>query len=88
MRDGRPQLVTERARQPAHRQPLSTLHVIAFDRDDGNLVEILAAVLAAADEVRADPDQCVSQGWDDRGVSFRIKDIEKHGPGMIVDVNV
>ena len=25
------------------------------------------------------------QGWDDRGVSFRIEDIEKHGPGIIVD---
>ncbi len=26
------------------------------------------------------------QGWDDRGVSFRVEDIEKHGPGIIVDV--
>jgi hypothetical protein len=26
------------------------------------------------------------QGWDDRGVSFDVKDIEKHGPGIIIDV--
>ena len=27
------------------------------------------------------------QGWDDRGVSFRIEDIERHGPGIIVDAS-
>jgi hypothetical protein len=25
------------------------------------------------------------QGWNDRGVSFRVEDIEKRGPGIIVD---
>lgn len=38
--------------------------------------------------MRSDPVRlsAYQQGWDDRGLSFRIEDIEKHGPGIIVDV--
>ena len=27
-----------------------------------------------------------ASGWDDRGVSFRVEDIEQRGPGIVVDV--
>jgi|SoiMethySBSTD1v2_1073268.scaffolds.fasta_scaffold95097_4 hypothetical protein len=86
MVDGQPQLVAERASQAPTQTKLTTVHVIAFDRDEGNLVNVslpfwLLRMKSGPIRVSA-----YQQGWDDRGVSFRVEDIEKHGPGIIVDV--
>ena len=86
MVDGQPQLAAERASQSPTQTKLSTVHVIAFDRDEGNLVNVslpfwLLRMKSGPIRVSA-----YRQGWDDRGVSFRVEDIEKHGPGIIVDV--
>jgi len=86
MVDGKPQLVAERASQAPTQTTLKTLHVIAFDVDEGNLVNVslpfwLLRMKSGPIRVSA-----YQQGWDDRGVSFRVEDIEKHGPGIIVDV--
>ncbi len=86
MVDGQPQLVAERASQSPTQTKLTTVHVIAFDRDEGNLVNVslpfwLLRMKSGPIRVSA-----YQQGWDDRGVSFRVEDIEKHGPGIIVDV--
>jgi len=86
MIDGKPQLATERASETPTQTTLSTLHVIAFDSDEGHLVNVsipfwLLRMKSGPIRVSA-----YSQGWDDRGVSFRVEDIEKHGPGIIADV--
>jgi hypothetical protein len=82
--DGRPQLVSERAGEDAGK-PLTTLHVIAFDRDEGNLVRFSLPFWLL--RMKSGPIQisAYQQGWNDRGVSFRVEDIEKRGPGIIVD---
>lgn len=87
MRDGRPELVTERATQSGSPQPLSTLHVIAFDPDDGDLAKFSLPFWLLRMKSGPIRISAYSQGWDDRGVSFNIKDLEDHGPGLIVDVD-
>jgi hypothetical protein len=86
MVDGRPQYDAERASQGAAQTTLTTLHVMAFDTDEGNLVNI--AVPFWLLRMKSGPIRisAYQQGWDDRGVSFRIEDIEKHGPGIILDI--
>lgn len=86
MIDQRPQLVAERASQAPAGASLSTLHVIAFDENSGEMVR--ASVPFWLLRMKSGPIQlsAYTQGWDDRGVSFRVEDIEKHGPGIILDV--
>ena len=84
--DGRPQLVVERATQTPAKQSLSTLYVLAFDDDEQSMVRFSLPwwlLRLKSGPIRLSAYQ---QGWDDRGVSFRVEDIERHGPGIIVDV--
>ena len=83
--DGEPRFTPERATQGASTAGLTTLHVIAFDRDEGNLVKVSVPFWLVRMQSRPIRLSSYQEGWDDRGVSFRIEDIEKHGPGIIVD---
>ena len=83
--DGRPQLVADAGGRPASTTMLTTLHVMAFDIDEGKLFTLslpfwLLRMKSGPIELSA-----YQQGWDDRGMSFSVEDIEKHGPGIIVD---
>jgi hypothetical protein len=82
--DNRPQYVPERATQSSS-TPLTTLHVIAFDRDEGKVVTFALPFWILRMKSGPIRISAYQQGWDDRGVSFRVEDIEKHGPGIIVD---
>lgn len=84
--DDRPQLVAERATETPTTQSLTTLHVLAFDRDSEEMVKFTLPFWLL--RMKSGPIRlsAYQQGWDDRGVSFRVEDIEKHGPGIIVDV--
>jgi hypothetical protein len=83
--DGKPQFVSDRASQSATQTSLTTLHVIAFDRDEGNLVRFSLPFWLLRMKSGPIRISAYQQGWDDRGVSFRVEEIEKHGPGIIVD---
>jgi hypothetical protein len=87
MREGRPQLIPERATKAGNGQPLSTLHMIAFDPDDDEMAKISVPFWLL--RLKSGPIRmsAYSEGWDDRGLSFDIKDIEKAGPGIVVDVD-
>jgi hypothetical protein len=84
--DDKPQLVAERASQSPSSKPLTTLHVLAFDRGDEEMAKFSLPFWLL--RMKSGPIRlsAYQQGWDDRGVSFRVEDIEKHGPGIIVDV--
>ncbi len=84
--DGRPQYVAERASQARRAAPLTSVHVIAYDRDEGNTVTFSLPFWLLRMKSGPIRISAYQQGWDDRGVSFRVEDIEKHGPGIIVDV--
>ena len=83
--DEKPQLVP-RAGASATPQQLTTLHIAAFDSDEGNLVNFSLPFWLL--RMKSGPIRlsAYQQGWDDRGVSFRLEDIEKHGPGIIADI--
>ena len=83
--DGKPELNTERSAQASTQTTLSTLHVIAFDSDEGNLVTFSLPFWLLRMKSGPIRISAYQQGWDDRGVSFRVEDIEKSGPGIIVD---
>lgn len=84
--DDKPQLVAERASQAPNTKPLTTLHVLAFDRGDEEMAKFSLPFWLL--RMKSGPIRlsAYQQGWDDRGVSFRVEDIEKAGPGIIVDV--
>lgn len=86
--DGRPQYVGDRAGgAPASTVPLKTMHVMAWDDDEGKLVRFSLPFWLL--RLKSGPIRlsAYSEGWDDRGVSFRVEDLEKHGPGLLMDLS-
>lgn len=83
--DGRPEYVDDRGSKSASTTPLTTMRVMAWDDDEGKLVTF--AVPFWLLRMKSGPIQlsAYSQGWDDRGVSFRIEDLERAGPGIVMD---
>ena len=81
--DGEPRLVAERAAQTGSGTTLKTVHVIAFDRDESNLVRFSMPFWLV--RMQPGPIRFSQGGWDERGLSIRVEDIEKHGPGIIID---
>jgi hypothetical protein len=59
---------------------------MAFDVDEGRLVNFSLPFWILRMKSGPIRISAYQQGWDDRGVSFRVEDLEKHGPGIIVDI--
>lgn len=86
MVDGRPEYIADRTTAAgAVTAPLTTLHMMAWDDDEEQLVTF--AIPFWLLRLKSGPIQlsAFSQGWDDRGVSFRIADLEQAGPGIVMD---
>jgi hypothetical protein len=83
--DGRHQLVVDRA-NPSPDKRLTTLHLIAFDEDDGEMARISLPFWLL--RMKSGPIDLTDdfRGWSDRGASFTIEDLEKAGPGIVMDV--
>lgn len=84
--DGRPQYVGDRATQNPSSKPLTTMHVIMFDREDDEMATVslpfwLLRMKSGPIELSA-----YNRNWDDRGVRFTIEDLEKAGPGIVMDL--
>lgn len=84
--DGRPEYDADRATTSTSTTPLQTMHVMAWDDEEGQLVTFSLPFWLL--RLKSGPIQlsAYSQGWDDRGVSFRVEDLERHGPGLLMDV--
>ena len=87
MIDGRAQYVDERATTSSPAGPLKSMHVMAWDDEEQKLVTFSLPFWLL--RMKSGPIRlsAYSQGWDDRGVSFRVEDLEKHGPGLLLDMN-
>lgn len=84
--DGQPQFVADRANPSPSAKPLTTMHVLAFDEDEGGLARISLPFWLL--RMKSGPIELsqYSRGWDDERVKFRIEDLEKAGPGIVMDV--
>lgn len=87
MVDGRPHYAAERATRDAPVKTPTTLHVIAYNQDEGKVVTFSLPFWLLRLQSGPFRMSAYQQGWDDRGVSFDVKDIEKHGPGIIIDMS-
>ena len=85
MKDDRPEYVAERASQSGSGTPLTTMHILAFDRDEGKVVNFSVPFWLLRMKSGPFRISAYQQGWNDRGFSLRVEDIEKHGPGIILD---
>jgi hypothetical protein len=87
MVDGQPQYDADRAAASTSTRPLQSMHVMAWDDEEEKLVTFALPFWLL--RLKSGPIRlsAYSQGWDDRGVSFRVEDIERHGPGLLLDVN-
>lgn len=86
MVDGRPEFIAERATQAGTPSaPLKTMHVVAWDEDEEQLVTFSIPFWLL--RMKSGPIRlsAYSQGWDDRGMSFRMDDLERAGPGIVMD---
>jgi len=84
--DDRPQFVADRPNPSPSAKPLTTMHVIAFDDDDGNLAQISVPFWLL--RMKSGPIELneYSRGWRGDGFKFKIEDLEKAGPGIVMDV--
>ena len=87
IQDGEPAPLGDRSHEAASRVELTTLHVLAWDPDEDHLarVEIPFWLL----RLKSGPISFSSYaaGLRSDRVRLTVKDIERHGPGIVVDVS-
>jgi hypothetical protein len=84
-RDGRPVYTGNASPTQPAPTPLQNLHVLAWDHHDGKLASLSIPFWLL--RLKSGPIEFSSYagGWDDEGVNLSAQDIEKHGPGIILD---
>jgi len=72
---------------PSGQQQLQTLHVLAWDADEEKLARFSIPFWVV--RMKSDPIRFSSyaSGFDGGGVSLRPQDIEKYGPGIIIEAS-
>jgi hypothetical protein len=86
MHDGVPRFTKARDASPASADTsLSTLNVLVWDPDEERLARIALPFWLL--RLKSDPIRlgAYASGLDEGGVSLRPEDIEKYGPGLILD---
>lgn len=85
LRNGRPAYNVERASVPQSGARLQTLHVLAFEPDKRHLARVSLPFWLL--RLKSDPIRfgAYASGLDDEGVDLRPEDVEKYGPGIILD---
>ena len=87
MKDGSPHYVAARseAGAPTASRQLTTLHIVAWDANDEKLATVSVPWWFL--RLKSGPIRFSSyvSGFDDGGVRLTPEDIEKHGPGIIMD---
>ena len=84
MRDGEPALVAARKDEPPSTSKLTTLHLMAWDEDEEKLVRFSLPFWLLRMKSGPIAFSSYAAGFD--RVSLRPEDIERHGPGLILDV--
>jgi len=85
MRDGEPEYVAERKDEPRSNVQLTTLHLMAWDADDEELVTFSLPFWLL--RIKSGPIGFSSYASGIDRVNLRPEDIERHGPGLILNVS-
>ena len=85
LKNGRPAYTAGKPDSSRPRTELQTLHVVAWDSDEGRVATF--AVPFWLLRLKSAPIRFSSyaSGLDDNGVDLRVEDIERYGPGIILD---
>ena len=81
----RAEMVGDPSAKPAGAAP-NAVHLLAWDEDDEKLVKFSIPFWLL--RLKSGPIR-ISQhldDFDDRGLSFRVEDLERHGPGLLLDL--
>jgi hypothetical protein len=86
IKDGEPEPVADRTNAPASKAELTTLHVLAWDPDEEHLVRVDIPFWLL--RLKSGPINFSSYaaGFRTDRVRLTVEDIERHGPGIVVDV--
>lgn len=84
--DGRPQMVSDSSTRATPPQSVSSVNLLAWDEDDEQLVRVsipfwLLRLKSGPIRITAS-----SAGLVDREFDFRVEDVERHGPGLLLDL--
>ena len=85
-KDGRPQYVAERTKAPPSQQQLQTLSVLVWNPREDELTSVNIPWWIV--RMKSGPIEFSSyaSGFDDEGINIRPDDIEKYGPGIILEI--
>jgi flagellar basal body-associated protein FliL len=86
-RDGEPQGLSEDTAAPPSTVSLTTLHVIAFDEDEGRMVRVDVPFWLLRLKSGPIAFSSYTRGFDDRRARVRVEDIERRGPGIVLDLD-
>jgi hypothetical protein len=84
LRDGEPAFAAGREKEPASTVQITTLHLMAWDEDEEKLVRFALPFWLL--RMKSGPIGFSSYASGVDRVSIRPEDIERHGPGLILDV--
>ncbi|MGH9202356.1 MAG: hypothetical protein ACRD2A_14100 [Vicinamibacterales bacterium] len=85
LRDRTPHYVEERASQRNSSATITTMHVVAWDSDERRLARIDVPWWVLRLKSGTISFSSYASGLDDAGVKLRPEDIERHGPGILLD---
>jgi flagellar basal body-associated protein FliL len=85
LRDGRPVYAAGKAPETRSTTPVEDLHVLVWDPDEDRIVSV--AIPFWFLRLKSGPIEFNSYaaGWGDERVNLSAEDIERHGPGIIMD---
>jgi hypothetical protein len=86
VRGDRPQLDERRTSLPASTTPLTSFHVLAWAPKDNKLVRVELPFWLIRIKARPIQFSAYASGLDDTGISMTAEELERYGPGIIIDI--
>lgn len=84
---GRRGTITTNPATTASSTKLTTLHIIAFDHDEGRMMRVDVPFWLLRMKSGPIAFSSWASGFDDERVKLRVEDIEKRGPGIVLDLS-
>ena len=79
--------MAERTSRATSDAKLNTMHILAYDDQKGQTATVTLPFWIVRMKTGPFRISAYQRGWDDRGASLRVDDIEKYGPGIVVDTS-